>query len=193
MPKKCWRRRASCPEPMAVLRLRLTRGHRPRGTGRRRGRFWRMIGSPMIWPAMGALALAVGLGVQLGDSAVREIDPLYFQGPAGRPMGIDPVPAAAPSAYAQAYGWEQGNAARLAASGIDYPYAPTPVSLVEPIVEPARREAPPPPPPSLAPWPPGQVSIQPEIERYTDYPIERKDADSQAPDEELAPPDEINK
>jgi hypothetical protein len=152
-----------------------------------------MIGSPMIWPAMGALALAVGLGVQLGESAVREIDPLYFQGPVGRPMGIDPVAQApAPSPYAQAYGWEQGNAARLAASGIDYPYAPTPVSLVEPIVEPARQDALS-PPPSLAPWPPGQVSIHPEIERYTDYPIERKDADAEAPDEELAAPVEAGK
>jgi hypothetical protein len=147
-----------------------------------------MIGSPMIWPAMGALALAVGLGVQLGESAVREIDPLYFQGPAGRPMAIDPVAQApASSPYAQAYGWEQGNAARLADSGIDYPYAPTPVSLVEPIAEPARQDAPS-PPPSLAPWPPGQVSIHPEIERYTDYPIERKDADTEAPDEALAAP-----
>jgi hypothetical protein len=152
-----------------------------------------MIGSPMIWPAMGALALAVGLGVQLGDSAVREIDPVFFQGPVGRPMGIDPVAQApAPSPYAQAYGWEQGNAARLADSGIDYPYAPTPASLVEPIIEPARQDAPS-PPPSLAPWPPGQVSIHPEIERYTDYPIERKDADAEAPDEELAPPVEAGK
>ena len=96
------------------------------------------------------------------------------------------------SPYAQAYGWEQGNAARLADSGIDYPYAPTPVSLVEPIVEPARQDAPS-PPPSLAPWPPGQVSIHPEIERYTDYPIERKDADTEAPDEELAAPVEAGK
>src|SRR4051812_25854741 len=153
MPKRCWRRPARCPEPMAAMRLHLARGQSPRGTGRRRGRFWRMIGSPMIWPAMGALALAVGLGVQLGESAVREIDPLYFQGPAGRPMAIDPVAQApASSPYAQAYGWEQGNAARLADSGIDYPYAPTPVSLVEPIVEPARQDAPS-PPPSLAPWP----------------------------------------
>jgi hypothetical protein len=145
-----------------------------------------MISSPMIWPAMGAIALAVGLGVQLGESAVREIDPVYFQGPVSRPMGIDPVAQApAPSSYAQAYGWEQGNAARLADSGIDYPYAPTPASLVEPIVEPARQDSPS-PPLSLPPWSPGQVSPHPEVERYTDYPIEQKGDDTEAPDE-LAP------
>jgi len=156
---------------MAAFRLRLTRGRAPRGTWRRRNRFWRMIGSPMIWPAMGALALAVGVGVQLGESAVREIDPLYFQGPAARPMGVDPPPAPGPSAYAQAYGWETGNAARLAESGIDYPYAPTPVPVALPVAAPAES---PPPPLSLAPWPPGQVSAHPEVERYTDYPIEEK-------------------
>ena len=150
----------------------------------------------MIWPAMGAVALAVGLGVQLGESAVREIDPLYFQGPAARPMALDPVAEVpAPSPYAQAYGWEQGNAARLAASGIDYPYAPTPASLVQPIVEPARQDSPPPPPLSLPPWPPGQVSSHADVERYTDYPIERKDGEADAPDEPdgLAPPVEAGK
>ena len=124
----------------------------------------------MIWPAMGALALAVGLGVQLGESAVRDIDPLYFQGPAARPMGVDPADAAPlTSPYAQAYGWEAGNAARLAESGIDYPYAPTPVVLRTVELEPREVAA-----PSLAPWPAGEVSEHPEVERYLDYPIEQK-------------------
>jgi hypothetical protein len=163
------------------MRLRLTRGRAPQGTWRRRGRFWRMIGSPMIWPAMGALALAVGLGVQLGESAVRDIDPLYFQGPAARPEGVPPsAEVSAPSPYAQAYGWEQGNAARLAESAVDYPYAPTPVAL-------PSSEWQEPPPLSLAPWPPGQVTEHPEVERYTDYPIEAKEPAGAAPDEASAP------
>jgi len=169
---------------MTAMRLRLRRGRAPKGTWRRRSRFWRMIGSPMIWPAMGALALAVGFGVQLGESAVREIDPHYFQGPAERPIGVDPA-AAAPvtSGYAQAYGWEAGNAARQAESGIDYPYAPTPIPAALPIPAPAGREAAA-APLSIAPWPPGQVSSYPDIERYTDYPIERKpDPPDQAADE----------
>jgi hypothetical protein len=169
---------------MTAIRLRLTRGHVARGTWRRHGRFWRMIGSPMIWPAMGGLALAVGLGVQLGESAVREIDPLYFQGPVARPMGVEPPLPPAPSAYAQAYGWEQGNAARLAASAIDYPYAPTPV----PVMLPAAAPAEPPRPLSLAPWPAGQVSPHPEVERYTDYPIEQKVPDQAEPAEDEPPP-----
>lgn len=139
---------------------------------------------------MGAFALAVGVGVQLGESAVGEIDPLYFQGPAGRPAGVEPVAElSAPSPYAQAYGWEQGNAARLAESGIDYPYAPTPMPVAAQVVAPAWREpAPPPPPPlSLAPWPPGQTAAHPDIERYTDYPIEAKEAPAAVPDEEAAP------
>lgn len=132
---------------------------------------------------MGALALAVGLGVQLGESAVREIDPLYFQGPAARPAGLDAVaeaPAPAPAAYAQAYGWQEGNAARLAESSIDYPYAPTPM----PVAARQLQEPAPPPPLSLAPWPAGQVSAHPEVERYTDYPIEAKEAPAAAPDED---------
>jgi hypothetical protein len=132
----------------------------------------------MIWPAMGALALAVGLGVQLGASAVGEIDPLYFQGPAARPEGVPPP---AEISAPEAYGWEQGNAARLAESAVDYPYAPTPVALH------SSEWQEPPPPLSLAPWPPGQVTAHPEVERYTDYPIEAKEPDGGAPDEERAP------
>jgi hypothetical protein len=175
---------------MATMRLRQTRGGAPRGTWRRRSRFWRMIGSPMIWPAMGALALAVGFGVQLGESAVREIDPHYFQGPAEPPIGVDPA-AAAPvtSAYAQAYGWEAGNAARQAAGGIDYPYSPTPIPAALPIAAPASQEAPA-ASLSLAPWPPGQVSTHPEVERYMDYPIEQKVPDDSPPAEQDTPDDD---
>jgi hypothetical protein len=178
---------------MVTMRLRLTRGRARPGTWRRHSRFWRMIGSPMIWPAMGALALAVGFGVQLGESAVREIDPLYFQGPVERPVGVEPAAAAAPatSAYAQAYGWEAGNAARQAASGIDYPYLPTPipVELPMPMPAPASQEAGA-APLSLAAWPPGQVSSHPEVERYMDYPIEQKVPDEPAPAEQDTPDDD---
>jgi len=140
---------------------------------------------------MGALALAVGFGVQLGESAVREIDPIYFQGPAEPPIGVDPV-AAAPvtSTYAQAYGWEAGNVARQAASGIDYPYSPTPIPVALPIPAPTGREAPA-APLSVAPWPPGQVSSHPEVERYMDYPIEQKVPDEPAPTEEDTPDDDV--
>jgi hypothetical protein len=177
MPTRCWPRRGICLEAMGAVRLRLTRGRAAQGTWRRRGRFSRMIGSPTIWPAMGALALAIGLGVQLGESAVRDIDPLYFQGPAARPEAIAPV-AEAPAPLP--YGWEAGNAARLAESAIDYPYAPAPIPVALPAAAPAEA----PPPLSLAPWPGGRVSAHPEVERYTDYPIEQKVPDQPAPSED---------
>jgi hypothetical protein len=167
---------------MTATRLRLIRGRIGQGTWRRRGRFSRMIGSPMLWSGMGAIALAVGLGVQLGESAVREIDPLYFQGPAARPEAVEPVAeASAPLPY----GWEAGNAARLAEASVDYPYAPTPMPVALPAATPAEA---PPPPLSLAAWPPGQVSSHPEVERYTDYPIEQKPPDRSEPAEDEPPP-----
>jgi hypothetical protein len=131
-----------------------------------------MIQNPVIWPAMGGIALAVGIGVQLGDSAIRDINPIHFQGPAARPAGIAPVAdAPPPSPYQQAYGWDQGNAARLADGGnVDYPYAPTPT--VHFVADPAWQAET--PPLSLPPWPPGRVSAHPDVERYTDFPIERK-------------------
>src|SRR4051812_47567382 len=157
---------------MRALGRRLSRGVLRHGTRRRHGRFWRMIGNPVIWPAMGGIALAVGLGVQLGDSAIRDIDPIHFQGPAARPAGIAPVAdAPPPSPYQQAYGWDQGNAARLADGGnIDYPYAPTPA--VHFVADPGWQAET--PPLSLPPWPPGRVSAHPDVERYTDFPIEQK-------------------
>ena len=162
---------------MAAVRLRLTRGRVTQGTWRRRNRFSRMIGSPMIWSGIGAIALAVGLGVQLGESAVREIDPLYFQGPAARPEAVEPI-AQAPAPLP--YGWETGNAARLAESAVDYPYAPTPIPIALPAAAPVEA----PQPLSLASWPPGRISSHPEVERYTDYPIEQKLPDQAEPAED---------
>jgi hypothetical protein len=141
-----------------------------------------MLSNRILWPSMIGIALAVGLGVQLGESAIGSIDPIHFQGAAARPQGIDPnVQPPAQSAYAQAYGWEQGNAARLADGGTfqDFNYLPQPVS-VQRVAEPVWHDA----PPSMTPWPPGQVSSHPDVERYTDYPIEEKPAAQQAEPEQ---------
>lgn len=148
------------------------RGRR-RGTSHRRDRFYHMLSNRILWPSMVGIALAVGIGVQMGESAVGSINPIHFQGAAPRPEGIDPnVPPPAQSPYAQAYGWDQGNAARVADSGFQqFDYVPQPVSLqrvAEPVWHEERA------PLSLAPWPPGQVSSHPEVERYIDYPIEEK-------------------
>ena len=121
------------------------------------------------------VALAVGLGVQMGESAISSINPIHFQGAAPPVQAIDPnaPPPAAPPSYTDAYGWQQGYAARQAEAARyeDFDYLP-------PSVQPVSQPALPPPMPhvsvDMTPWPPGHVSSHPEIERFTDFPIEEK-------------------
>jgi hypothetical protein len=178
---------------MAAARPRLTRFRR-RGTVGRPGRFRRMLSNRALWPGMIGVALAVGLGVQMGESAIREIDPVHFQGipphPRERGAAIDPnaLPPAPQSAFGQAYNWGDGRAARTADSGYeDFDFAPPPA--VRRAAAPVQYEAP--APLSLQPWPPGQVSQHPEVERYLAYPVEQKVApEAPAPAEEDTPPAE---
>lgn len=180
---------------MRGSRLRSSQGGRRAGTPRRPARFRRMLSNRILWPGMIGVALAVGLGVQMGESAIGSINPIHFQGAAPPVQAIDPaaLPPPPQSAYAQAYGWEQGNAARLAAGGSaseDFDYVPQ--AIVRPAAAPAWQE--PAAPVSLAPWPPGQVSSHPEVERYTDYPIEEKpavqpEAERVVPEQPMAEPD----
>jgi hypothetical protein len=174
---------------MAFFRFRLSR-RRP-GTARRPGRFRHVLSNRILWPSMIGIALAVGIGVQMGESAIGEINPIHFQGAAPPVRAIDPaaLPPPATSAYAQAYGWEQGNAARQADGGSfqDFDYVPQP-AMLQRTAEPSWRE--PAAPVNLTPWPPGQVSSHPDIERYTDYPIEAKPAGQPEPEPEPAAPDQ---
>lgn len=64
-----------------------------------------------------AAALAVVGGIQLGESAVAEIDPIHFQGPAIHPRDRgaaieEPLPPPARPRFAAYYGWAEGQAAR---------------------------------------------------------------------------------
>lgn len=142
-----------------------------------------MLSNRVLWPGMIGIALAVGLGVQMGESVIAAINPIHFQGPAPPVQAVDPnAPPAAQPAYAQAYGWAQGEAALQADSGMippqeDFDYVPQ--ASVQQAAAPAWRE--PPAHVDLTPWPPGQVSTHPEVERYTDYPIEEKPAARPAP------------
>ena len=80
--------------------------------------------NPFSWPVMAASLLgAVVAGLQLGQSSVSLINPIYYQAPPLHPRlrgaAIDestlnrtPEPA-----YAQLYGWEQGQTARVADCG----------------------------------------------------------------------------
>ena len=133
------------------------------------------------------VALAVGIGVQIGESAIGAINPIHFQGAAPPVRAVDPnqLPPPMQPSYAEAYGWAQGDAARQAEGATpyeDFDYVP------QPAVQQAAAPLPPPAPARLTPWPPGQVSSHPDVERYADFPIEEKPAAHIAPDP--APPPE---
>jgi hypothetical protein len=74
----------------------------------------------LVYSAYGALILAAGaFGVHVGESAIGQINPLYFQGaavhPRDRGAAVDPtaLPAEGPR-FAELYGWDEGTAARSA-------------------------------------------------------------------------------
>ncbi len=107
MPKRFWRRRRSFPD------------------GRREQRPGRIVSvdmtSPLSLPIVGVAAVvATILGLHLGNSAVAEINPIHFQGPALHPRdrgtAIDETELAArlarrPPSYDQLYGWPEAQAA----------------------------------------------------------------------------------
>jgi hypothetical protein len=137
-----------------------------------------MLGHSILWSGLGAVALAVGIGVQLGDSAVDQIDPLYFQGPAVHPRdrgaALDPATLPGPivSPYSQAYSWAQGNDALAAYNGgVSNPYLPEPVPAVRQLADAEWVVV---ETPATQPWPVMHSGAHPEIERYARYPIEEK-------------------
>jgi hypothetical protein len=166
-----------------------------RGTVLRRFRFPRMTPntSYTLMAMGGAVLVAALIGIQLGESAVGQINPVYFQGaavhPRDRGAAIDPnaLPPAE-SRFANAYDWGDGNAARAAdrvnvAPGTPaetYAFvAPPPVTR---LAGPAWRDTT--PPAELDGWSPGEVGRarrqrDADIERYANYPIEEKPAAEQ--------------
>jgi hypothetical protein len=167
---------------MAVFRL--SRSRRRPGTARRPDRFRRMLSNRALWPGMIGIALAVGIGVQMGESVIGAINPIHFQGAAPPVQAVDPnAPAPAQSGFARDYGWAEGDAARQADSQAgaaavqDFDYVPQ-ASLQRAAAPAWQADT---APVNLTPWPPGRVSAHPEIERYTDYPIEEKPAARPAP------------
>jgi hypothetical protein len=115
-----------------------------------------------------AMLVAAALGVQLGRSAVAEIDPIHFLGAAAAPRGIDPdARRPAPDAFASAYGWDQGYAARAADCGGDCDARQARLALIHAVEPPAAATAEP------APWQPGETAARPlSVEPYMHYPIE---------------------
>lgn len=86
----------------------------------RRVVFGRVIRAQTIVFALAGGFGAMMLGVALGNSALSQINPIYFQGaalhPRDRGAAIDPNrPTVIPNTYTQFYGWNQGAQARAAA------------------------------------------------------------------------------
>lgn len=71
------------------------------------------IRNSTVLPVMGVLTVIAGaVGLQLGESAIAQIDPIHFRGPATAARDVSRArrPAPAPT-YASAYGWAEGQAA----------------------------------------------------------------------------------
>jgi hypothetical protein len=134
--------------------------------------------SRLALTSIGVAAAAI-IGVQLGQSAISEINPVHFQGPLA-PQAITPPPEpAAYDPYAQNYVWSMnppplsvdcrpdcysGQATRLA---LDEPAGHDPAL-------PYWRDAT--PATELHPWAPGAVPGG-TFERYMHYPVDREQAE----------------
>jgi hypothetical protein len=123
------------------------------------------------------LVTAAIIGVQLGRSAISEINPIHFEGPLERPRAITPPPEPAPiDPYGQPYVWStsppaladcapycgDGQARQAMRLAMDEP-AGRDTSL------PYWRDAT--PTTELRPWAPGTTPDRSRIERYLHYPV----------------------
>ncbi len=129
------------------------------------------------------LAAAAIIGVQLGQSAISEINPVHFQGPLA-PQGITPPPEPAPyDPYAQNYVWSSnpgysfvdcapGCASVQTRQAVQYALDQ---SAGPDAALPYWRDAT--PNPQLRPWAPGAVPNGGTFERYMHYPIDREQAE----------------
>lgn len=176
--------------------------------GRREGARRRFSGairrrSNLILALSVALLGAALLGVQLGQSAISEINPVHFRGAAAPPRAIDAdAPRPAPNAFASAYGWDQAHEARAAECGADCDARQARDALVFALDRPvpARRAGEPywrdaTPTTEPAAWPPGETGRGDlSVERYMHYPVEAEavgeaDAKPAPAEDEAAPPE----
>ena len=156
------------------------------GTGRRRRRFPVMLRarpSSLALVSVGLAAAAI-LGVQMGQSAISEINPIHFQGPLERPRAITPPPEPAPfDPYGQQYVWPMAPPASVVDCLPDCdPAARRALDLA--LDEAAGRDPSLPywrdatPATELRPWPPGEMPNHGlSLERYMTYPVNREQAE----------------
>ena len=148
------------------------------------------------------LALSVGMlvaavvGVQLGHSAISEINPIHFQGAVAPPRGIDPnALSSAPDRFSQAFDWNDGRAARAFECGGDCDARE--IRQAAAVAIEVVRPRPPAPwwrdsttAAEPKPWPPGETGPRRlSVERYMHYPIE--EAAAEEPDPPVAEEPEL--
>lgn len=168
------------------------------GTGRARRRFSVMVRSQPrgLVLASAGLAVAAIIGVQLGQSAISEINPIHFQGALERPQGITPPPEPPPfDPYAQAYVWSVPPPPLAdCGAGCDGTWAEQTTRFVmdssagrDPSL-PTWRDAT--PATQLQPWAPGEMpDAGRRLERYMRYPVDRGQADRAAAEPAPAKPE----
>lgn len=169
------------------------------GTGRLGRRFPPMLrGRPNnLALASGGLVLAAIIGVQLGRSAISEINPIHFQGALERPQAITPPPEPAPyDPYGQTYVWSMPPPPLVAECGYDCGAAQTREAMRLAMGTSAGRDAALPywreatPATELQPWPPGAMpDAGRRLERYMTYPVNREEAERVAAQPAPATPD----
>jgi hypothetical protein len=142
-------------------------------------------------PAFGAAAfVAILFGLHIGQSAIDQINPLFFQGapvhPRDRGAEVSQTSLAPPAPrFAEYYGWEEGQAARAAdcrdcdalaardayQGAVEYAVLePGWRTAIEPVVYEARK----------APEAEPEIAAEPsEVERFASYPIEEKPVETE--------------
>lgn len=164
------------------------------GTSRARRRFFKMLHarpSGLVLTSVGLIGAAV-VGVQLGESAISEINPIHFQGPLESPRAITPPPEAVPyDPYGRDYVWSlPPDPTRVQCIGeCDTAQSARAVRLA--LDESSGRDAALPywrdatPATELRAWPPGEMpNAGLSLERYMRYPVNREQAEAAKP----APP-----
>jgi hypothetical protein len=167
----------------------------PSGTGRRRpllSAIFRASPSRLALTSVGLAAAAI-VGVQLGRSAISEINPVHFQGPLA-PQAITPPPEPAPfDPYGQSYVWAMDPGRAFADCMPDCSGGQMPRAMRLALDESAGRDPSLPiwrdatPATELQPWPPGALPNGRTFERYMHYPVDREQAEHSLAEPAAAP------
>jgi hypothetical protein len=131
-------------------------------------------------PLLGGVMLgAAAAGVLMGESAISQINPIYFQGaavhPRDRGAAVADIAPMEGERFADQYGWAEGRAARLAdcvdcaaLTARDQFAAPSVHPAVAEVRE-AQQQA------RAEPLPETFVVEYADVDRYAHYPIETED------------------